>query len=33
VSLVPATVMFVTVLSFNLLGDRLREMDDRKVLP
>ena len=31
VSLVPATIMFVTVLSFNLLGDRLREMDDRRV--
>jgi peptide/nickel transport system permease protein len=31
VSLVPATVMFLTVLSFNMLGDRLREIGDRKV--
>ncbi len=31
VSLVPATVMFLTVLSFNLLGDRLRELGDRKI--
>ena len=28
VSLIPAVVMFLTVLSFNLLGDRLREMTD-----
>ncbi len=31
VSLIPATVMFLTVLSFNLLGDRLRELNDRKI--
>ena len=28
VALVPAAVMFLTVLSFNLLGDRLRELTD-----
>ena len=28
VSLIPAAVMFLTVLSFNLLGDRLRELTD-----
>ena len=28
VSLIPAGVMFLTVLSFNLLGDRLRELTD-----
>jgi len=28
VSLIPAATMFLTVLSFNLLGDRLREMTD-----
>jgi peptide/nickel transport system permease protein len=28
ISLMPAAVMFLTVLSFNLLGDRVREMTD-----
>ncbi|KPJ76373.1 MAG: hypothetical protein AMJ54_11990 [Deltaproteobacteria bacterium SG8_13] len=28
VALLPAAVMFITVLSFNLLGDRLRELTD-----
>ena len=28
VSLIPALVMFLTVLSFNLLGDRIRELTD-----
>ena len=28
VALIPAAVMFLTVLSFNLLGDRLRELTD-----
>jgi peptide/nickel transport system permease protein len=31
VSLIPAAVMFFTVLSFNLLGDRIREMADRQI--
>ncbi len=31
VSLVPAAVMFFTVLSFNMLGDRLREIGDRNI--
>ncbi len=31
VSLVPAAVMFLTVLSFNMLGDRLRELSDRRI--
>jgi peptide/nickel transport system permease protein len=30
VSLIPALVMFLTVLSFNLLGDRIRELTDVK---
>ena len=28
VSMIPAVIMFLTVLSFNLLGDRLRELTD-----
>ena len=28
ISLIPAMAMFLTVLSFNLLGDRLRELTD-----
>ena len=31
VSLIPSTVMFLTVLAFNMLGDRLRELGDRKI--
>ena len=31
VSLIPATVMFLTVLSFNLLGDRIRELSDNQI--
>jgi peptide/nickel transport system permease protein len=31
VSLIPAIVIFLTVLSFNLLGDRLRELNDRMI--
>ena len=31
VSLVPAAVMFLTVLAFNILGDRIRELSDRKI--
>jgi peptide/nickel transport system permease protein len=31
VSLVPAAVMFLTVLSFNLLGDRIRELSDNQI--
>jgi peptide/nickel transport system permease protein len=31
VSLVPAAVMCLTVLSFNMLGDRIRELNDRKI--
>ncbi len=31
VSLIPAAVMFLTVLSFNLLGDRIRELADDQV--
>jgi peptide/nickel transport system permease protein len=31
VSLVPAAVMYLTVLSFNMLGDRIRELNDRKI--
>ncbi len=31
VSLIPAGVMFLTVLSFNLIGDRVRERNDRKI--
>ncbi len=31
VSLVPAAVMFLTVLAFNMLGDRIRELSDRKI--
>ena len=33
VSLAPATVMFLTVLSFNMLGDRLRELCDGRINP
>ena len=32
ISLIPAAAMFLTVLSFNLLGDRLRELTDVKNL-
>ncbi|MDJ0667149.1 MAG: ABC transporter permease [Desulfobacterales bacterium] len=31
VSLFPAGVMFLTVLSFNMLGDRIRELNDLKI--
>ncbi len=31
VSLIPAAIMFLTVLSFNLLGDRIREMADHQI--
>ena len=31
VSLFPAAVMFLTVLSFNMLGDRIRELSDHKI--
>jgi peptide/nickel transport system permease protein len=31
VTLIPAAIMFLTVLSFNLLGDRIREMADHQI--
>ena len=31
VSFFPAVVMFLTVLSFNMLGDRIRELNDLKI--
>jgi peptide/nickel transport system permease protein len=31
VSIFPAAVMFLTVLSFNMLGDRIRELNDLKI--
>ena len=31
VSLIPAGVMFLTVLSFNLIGDRIRERNDQMI--
>lgn len=33
VSLIPAAVMFLTVLSFNLLGDRVRELANNQIYP